>query len=106
MAKIKVGDKVLVRKGKYKGQAGKVTAVHAADNKVTVEGINVAKKHRKPTRQNPQGGLVEITKPIWIANVGIVHPTNDKKTSRIGYKVDKDGNKKRVYTQANRKEIK
>ena len=104
--KLKVGDTVLVRKGKDKGKTGKITAIHPSDNKVTVEGINIVKKNQKPSQRNPQGGQIELTKPIWVANVGIVNPTDKKKTSRIGYEVSKDGTKKRVYVQANRKEIK
>ena len=72
----------------------------------SVEGVNIVKKHQKPTQANPRGGIFELTKPIWIANVGIVNPTDSKKTSRIGYEVSKDGSKKRVYIQASRKEIK
>jgi len=103
--KLKVGDTVMVRRGKDKGKTGKVTAIHRDLNKVTVEGINVVKRNRKATQGRPQGGTFELTKPVWVANVGIVHPTDDKKTSRIGYKLDKSGDKKRVYIQANRKEI-
>lgn len=102
--RLKKGDTVMVRSGKYKGQTGKVTATHPADNKVTVEGINVVKKHLKPNQQHPQGGIVEITKPLPVGKVGIVEPTA-KKPSRIGYKLDKDGNKVRVY-QSTGKEIK
>ena len=90
------GDTVMVRSGKYKGQTGKVLATHPADNKVTVEGINIVKKHLKPNRTHPQGGIVEITKPLWVSKVGIVEPTK-KKPSRIGYKVTKEGQKSRVY---------
>ena len=104
--RLQVGDAVLVRKGKDKGKSGKVTAVQPATNKVTVEGVNVVKKNQKPDRRNPQGGQVELTKPLPVANVGIAHPTDKKKTSRVGYEVSKDGSKKRVYVQANRKEIK
>jgi large subunit ribosomal protein L24 len=104
--KLNVGDTVLVRKGKDKGKSGKIVAVHPTENKVTVEGVNIVKKHQKPTQANPRGGIFELTKPIWIANVGIVNPTDSKKTSRIGYEVSKDGSKKRVYIQASRKEIK
>ena len=104
--KLKVGDTVLVRKGSHKGKSGKVVEVHPSLNKVTVEGVNIVKKHQKPNQQNPQGGVVELTKPIWVANVGIVHPTDKKKTSRIRYELNKDGSKKRVYVQANGKEIK
>lgn len=102
--RLKKGDKVIVRAGKYKGQTGKVTATHPRENKVTVEGINVVKKHVKPNQQHPQGAIVELTKPIWVSKVSIVEPTS-KKASRIGYKLDKDGNKSRVYKSTG-KEIK
>ena len=102
--RIKKGDTVVVRSGKYKGQTGKVTATHPSENKVTVEGINIVKRHVKPNRANPQGGIVEMTKPIWVSKVAIVDPAT-KKASRIGYSVDKDGNKTRVFKSSG-KEIK
>ncbi len=102
--RLKKGDNVIVRSGKYKGKTGKITAVHPRENKVTVEGINVVKKHQKPTQTHPQGGIVEITKPIWVSKVGIIEPTS-KKPSRISLKVDKDGKKTRVL-QKTGKEIK
>lgn len=102
--RLKKGDTVVVRAGKYKGQTGKVVATHPTENKVTVEGINIVKKHVKPNRQYPQGGIIEITKPIAVSKVGIQDPTS-KKASRIGYTTDKDGNKVRVY-KSNGKEIK
>lgn len=94
--RLQKGDLVMVRTGKYKGKTGKITAVHPTENKVTVEGINIVKKHVKPNRQYPQGEIVELTKPIDVSKVGIVEPTT-KKPSRIGYKVDKDGTKTRVF---------
>lgn len=102
--RLKKGDTVIVRAGKYKGQTGKITAVHPKENKVTVEGINVVKKHQKPDQAHPQGGIIEITKPMWVSKVGILESTS-KKPSRIGYKVDKDGNKVRVLKKTG-KEIK
>lgn len=102
--KLKKGDTVVVLSGKYKGQTGKITATHPTENKVTVEGINIVKKHIKPTRTSPQGGIVELTKPLWVSKVAIYEPTT-KKPSRIGYKLDKDGNKTRVF-KSNGKEIK
>jgi len=93
--RIKKGDTVMVRSGKYKGKTGKVLAVHPKENKVTVEGVNVVKRHRKPTQQQPQGGIIEITKPIWVSKVG-VFDSAAKKPSRIGYKTDAKGNKTRV----------
>jgi len=102
--KLKKGDTVVVRAGKYKGKTGKVMATHPTENKVTVEGINIVKKHQKPTQAHPQGGIVEITKPIWVSKVGIVEPTA-KKPSRIGYAIDAKGTKARVYKKTG-KEIK
>ncbi len=102
--RLKKGDLVIVRSGKYKGKTGKILSTHPRENKVTVEGINIVKKHVKPNRQHPQGAIVEITKPIGISKVGIVEPTT-KKASRIGYMVTKDGNKRRVYKSSG-KEIK
>lgn len=102
--RLKKGDKVIVRAGKHKGQTGKVTATHPSENKVTVEGINIVKKHVKPNQQHPQGAILELTKPIWVSKVSIVEPTS-KKASRIGYQLDKDGKKTRVYKSTG-KEIK
>lgn len=102
--RLKKGDLVQVTTGKYKGKQGKIVAVHPTENKVTVEGINIVKKHQKPNRAHPQGGIIEITKPIWVSKVAIVDPTA-KKPSRIGFKLDKDGNKTRVF-KASGKEIK
>lgn len=102
--RLKKGDRVMIRSGKYKGQTGKITATHPSENKVTVEGINVVKKHVKPTQLHPQGGIVEITKPMWVSKVAVIDP-DSKKPSRIGYKVDNDGKKTRVYKSSG-KEIK
>ena len=102
--RLKKGDTVVVRSGKYKGKTGKVTATHPTENKITVEGINVVKKHVKPNRTYPQGGIVEVTKPILVSKVGIMDPTS-KKATRIGYSVDKDGKKTRVLKSSG-KEIK
>ncbi len=102
--RLKKGDTVVVRSGKYKGQTGKITAVHPKENKVTVEGINVVKKHQKPDQAHPQGGIIEITKPMWVSKVGILESTS-KQPSRIGYKFDKEGNKVRVLKKTG-KEIK
>jgi len=93
--RLQKGDTVMVRSGKDKGKTGKVLATHPVDNKVTVEGINVVKKHQKPNRKHPQGGILELTKPISVAKVGILDAAK-KKPSRLGYKVTKD-TKKRIY---------
>ncbi len=97
--RLKVGDTVMIRSGKHKGRTGKITAVHPMLNKVTVEGINVVKRHVKPTRTHPQGGIFEATKPIWTSKVGLLDSTK-KKPSKISYKVTKDGTKTRVLTSS------
>lgn len=102
--RLKKGDTVMVRAGKYKGQTGVVQTTHPRENKVTVEGINVVKKAVKPDKRNPRGGIIEVTKPVWVSKVGIVDPTG-KKPSRIGYKLSKEGKKTRVYKKSG-KEIK
>ena len=102
--RLKKGDTVQVLSGKYKGKTGKVTATHPSENKVTVEGINIVKKHQKPSRLHPQGGIIEITKPIWVSKVALVDPTS-KKPTRIGYKVDAKGVKTRIAKKSG-KEIK
>jgi large subunit ribosomal protein L24 len=101
--RLRRGDTVMVRSGKDKGKTGKVLAVHPSDNKVTVEGINIVKKHVKPNRTHPQGGIVQLTKPVWVSKVGILDATS-KKPTRVGYKLDGE-QKTRVY-KASGKEIK
>lgn len=103
--KLRVGDTVMVRVGREKGKTGKITETHPQLNKVTVDGMNTVKRHRKPTQAQPQGGIEEITKPIDVSKVGLVHPNDKGKTSRIGYSFKKDGSKTRVYRQAQNKEI-
>jgi large subunit ribosomal protein L24 len=102
--KLQKGDTVMVRIGKDKGKTGKIVATHPAENKVTVEGVNIIKKHVKPNRAHPQGGIVEMTKPIWVSKVAIVETTS-KKPTRVGYKLDEKGAKTRVFKSTG-KEIK
>lgn len=102
--RLKKGDKVVVLSGKYKGQTGAILETHPSLNKVTVEGVNIVKKHTKPNKAYPQGGIIEITKPIWVSKVGLLDATT-KKPSRVGYKLDKDGSKVRIYKRSG-KEVK
>ena len=102
--RLKKGDNVIVLTGKEKGKTGSVRSTHPSENKVTVEGINIVKKATKPNKQYPQGGIIEITKPIDASKVAIVEPTS-KKPTRIGYEISKEGKKIRVYKSTG-KEIK
>lgn len=85
--KIKKGDTVKVIAGKDNGKEGKVIAVDPKNNKVTVEGVNVIKKHEKPSVANQNGGIVEKEAPIDASNVMYVYKG---KTTRVGFKMDGD----------------
>ena len=96
MTKIKTGDTVRVMSGstnKGKGKEGKVLKVDNKKGKVLVEGINMVKRHSKPSAQNQTGGIIEKEAPIDISNVMYVHKG---KPTRIGFKVTEDGKKVRV----------
>ncbi|MGN0919686.1 MAG: 50S ribosomal protein L24 [Alphaproteobacteria bacterium] len=92
--KIKKGDKVIVITGKDKGKTGEVTKVLVQENKVIVSGINIAKRHTKPSQESA-GGIISKEMPIHISNVAYVDPKTNKPT-RLGIQVDKDGHKVRV----------
>jgi len=102
--KLKKGDKVKVITGSFKGKVGKIVSVNPTDSTVAVEGINIVKRHVKPSVTSPQGGIIDVHKPLDVSKVALVQAKGDK-TSRVGYKVANDGTKKRVYRQVNDKEI-
>ena len=91
--KIRKGDRVVVLKGKDRGKEGQVMRVLPAERKVIVDGVNVAKKHQKPTRSTMQGGIIDKDMPMDASNVMYVHKG---KPTRLGYKIESDGTKKRV----------
>lgn len=93
--KIKKGDQVVVLTGKDKGVKGEVLKVLTAESRVIVQGVNVAKKHRKPTQLNPKGGIEKVELPVHVSNVALADP-KDGKPTRVGYKTLKDGKKVRV----------
>ena len=103
--RIKKGDMVKIIAGSHKGETGKVVATSPQNKTVTVEGIHVVKRARKPNMLQPQGGIVELHKPVDISKVALVHPTKKTATSRVGYQIKKDGSKVRVYKHAQNKEI-
>lgn len=91
---VKKGDTVMVRSGKHKGQTGKVLLALPREQKVVVEGVNVVKKHVKPSATNPQGGIVEMEAALHASKVNLVDPETGKPT-RIRKQVV-DGKKVRV----------
>jgi large subunit ribosomal protein L24 len=92
-AHVRKNDMVMVTSGYYKGQVGQVLRVIPDDQKVVVKGINLRTKHLKPTRINPQGGVITREEPIHISKVS---PVVDGKPTRVRFEVRPDGSKVRV----------
>jgi large subunit ribosomal protein L24 len=95
--KIKKGDKVVILTGKDKGRTGEVVKAMPKDGKVIVSGINVHARHRKPTQDNPQGGIERKEAPLHVSNVAIA--TADGKPTRVRFEV-RDGKKVRVAAKS------
>jgi large subunit ribosomal protein L24 len=92
--KLKKGDKVVVLTGKDRGRRGEILKMLRDQNKAIVQGINVVKRHTKPSQAGP-GGIVEKELPIQLSNLGIEDP-KDGKPTRVGIKILEDGSKVRI----------
>tara|TARA_B100000795_G_scaffold239005_1_gene200436 strand:- start:515 stop:826 length:312 start_codon:yes stop_codon:yes gene_type:complete len=86
--KIRKGDNVRVIAGAQKGSEGKIVKIISESGRVIVEGVNLVKKHTKPSAQSPQGGIIEKESSIDISNLSIL--TSDGNTTRIGYRIEDD----------------
>ena len=98
MNKIKKGDEVIVITGKDRGRRGTVLQIFP-DERVLVEGVNIAKKHQKanPNAVPPQeGGIIDKEMPLDVSNVQVFNPTT-KKGDRVGFRVADDGSKERIF---------
>ncbi len=91
---VKKGDTVKVISGKDKGKQGVILEAYPKQSRVLVEGINVVKKHAKPSQDNPQGGILNKEAAIHVSNVMPIDPKSGEPT-RVGYKVE-NGKKVRV----------
>ena len=85
---IKVGDTAKVLSGEARGQEGKVLSIDRNKERVVVEGVNVVKRHTKPSAANPQGGIVEKEAGLHISNLMVVH---NGEATRVGRRENKDG---------------
>jgi large subunit ribosomal protein L24 len=92
---VKKGDMVQIIAGDHKGATGRVLHVHRDKNVVVVQGQNIAKKHVRPSRRNPQGGRISVEQPIHISNVLPLNPKSSR-GSRVRYRQTDDGSKKRT----------
>jgi large subunit ribosomal protein L24 len=97
--KIKTGDNVIVIAGDHKGIEGKVLRVDLEKNRAIVEGVNMVKKHEKPSAANPQGGITEKEAPIHISNLSLIDPKSGTAT-RVGHRME-DGKKVRFSKKSN-----
>ena len=86
--KIKSGDTVRVIAGDHRGSEGKILKVFKDKNKAIVEGVNMVKKHMKPSAQNPQGGIVEKEASINISNLSLL--TSNGETTKVGIRIEGD----------------
>ena len=93
MQRIQVGDQVLITRGENKGKRGKVSRVLRERNAVVVEGVNIVKRHMRPTPQRP-GGILEVEAPIDASKVMLIDPETGRGT-RVRHRVD-EGKKVRV----------
>jgi large subunit ribosomal protein L24 len=97
--KIKKGDHVMVMTGKDKGATGTVIAAYPKENRVLVQGVNMAKKNKKVTNQGvrgaKEGGITTQEASIHVSNVQLVDP-DTKRPARVGYRIDEDGKKVRI----------
>jgi len=91
--KLKKGDPVVVLQGKDKGKEGTVLRVLPKEGKVIVEGVNLVKKHQKPTRATMQGGIIDKDMPLDASKVAYLHKG---RATRIGYRIEADGKKVRI----------
>ncbi len=97
-AKIKKGDTVVVRSGKDKGRTGTVMRVLPKDGKLVVQGVNIAARHRKPTQQNPQGGIDRFEAPLVASKVSLADP-KDGSPTRVRFE-ERNGKKVRVAVKS------
>lgn len=99
---IKVGDAVKVISGESNGQEGKILSIDKKKMRAKVEGVNLMKKHQKPSAADPQGGIVEMEAGIHVSNLMVVHNGD---ATRIGRKMNADGKLVR-YSKKSGDEIK
>ncbi len=92
---VKSGDTVVVLSGKDKGKKGKILRGFPTDKKVLIEGVNMIKRHTRPSQQNPQGGIVEQESPIYADKV-MLFCSSCNRPVRTANKVTEKGNKQRV----------
>lgn len=98
---VRKGDRVRVISGNYRGQEGTILRVEPDKNRVVVEGVNVRKRHRKPSQTDPEGGIVSFEAPIHASNVMLLDPASGEPT-RIRSHAGEEGKRERVAVRSGR----
>jgi len=93
-ARIRWGDTVVILSGKDRGKSGKVREVRPKENRVVVEGLNIVKRHTKARGPGQPGGIIEKEAALHLSNVAVADP-RDGKPTRVGFRLEADGNKMR-----------
>ena len=96
---IRRGDRVKVIRGNFAGTEGSVLRVLPTENRVVVEGVNVRKRHMRPTPENQEGGIVSFEAPIHASNVMLIDPSTGEPT-RVRSRLDTDGTRERISTKS------
>jgi len=97
--KVMKGDRVRVIRGNYRDMEGTVLEVLQAVGRVRVEGVNMRKRHTRPSQDNPDGGIITFEAPIHISNVMLIDPATDE-PSRVRIQIEEDGTKERISVKS------
>ena len=93
--RIMKGDRVKIIRGNYRDMEGAVLEVLQDENRVRVEGVNLRKRHTRPSQADPDGGIISMVAPIHISNVMLIDASGEK-ASRVRTRMEEDGTKERV----------
>jgi large subunit ribosomal protein L24 len=96
---VRSGDRVKVIRGNFAGMEGNVLRVLTKENRIVVEGVNLRKRHTRPSQQNPEGGIITFEAPIHASNVMLIDPSTGEPT-RIRQRIEPDGTKERVSVRS------
>jgi large subunit ribosomal protein L24 len=96
---VRRGDRVKVIRGNFAGTEGTVLRVLPKTNRVVVEGVNLRKRHTRPSQANPEGGIISFEAPIHVSNVMLIDPTSGEPT-RVRKRIDADGTKERISVKS------
>ena len=97
--KVMKGDRVRVIRGNYRDMEGTVLEVLVDAGRIRVEGVNMRKRHMRPTQENPDGGIITFEAPIAVSNVMLVDPTTTEPT-RVRVRIEEDGTKERIAVKS------